>query len=83
MNGILGTNRDHVLEIKPLNKLVMDLRYKLIIAGFVDALALDYIIFPGLTMADSMVNLISVGIGLLLMALNYWFFTEVENKWDS
>lgn len=61
----------------------MDLRYKLMIASVVSALVLDYIVLPGLTAADSMVNLISVGITVLLIALNYWFFTKIENKWDS
>jgi hypothetical protein len=61
----------------------MDFRYKLMIAAVGNAAALDYIIFPGLSMADSMVNVITVGICVLLFALNYWFFTKVENKWDN
>lgn len=61
----------------------MDLRYKLIIASVVTGLTIDFIILPGLTAADTAVNLLSVGITGLLIALNYWFFTKVENKWDK
>jgi hypothetical protein len=61
----------------------MDLRYKLVITAIISGFTLEYIVFPGLNAADTVVNILSVGIAGLLGALNYWFFTKVENKWDK
>ena len=61
----------------------MDFRYKLIITAVITGFALEYIVFPGLSAADTAINILSIGIAGLLGALNYWFFTKVENKWES
>lgn len=61
----------------------MDLKYKLVIAGIVDAFVLDYIVFPSLTMASTAQNLIGLFTIGSLAWLNYLFFTQTENKFNK
>lgn len=58
----------------------MDIRYKLMIAGVTDALVLDYVAFPSLTVASTIQNLVGAAIVGALVWLNYLFFTQTENK---
>ena len=58
----------------------MDYRHKIIIAFIVNAFILDYVIFPGLTAANTVLNVINMFNILLLAGTNYLFFTKIENK---
>lgn len=58
----------------------MDFRYKLAIAGILDAFILDYIVFPSLTMASTAQNMIGLFTLGSLAWLNYLFFTKIEDK---
>ena len=58
----------------------MNFKYKIIIAFIVNAFILNYVIFPGLTAANTLVNIINTLNALSLTELNYLFFTKIENK---
>ena len=58
----------------------MDYRFKLMIAGLVDAFMFDYVIAPGFTVASTVINIVTLFNFIGLIWINYMFFTPIDEK---